>query len=129
MESQDRKGYKPFTSMEAEKQVLPEIVFDAFGPGGLEVDEGSRYVSISDEEKVTADRVRVGHRTRCVQVRDLVCVWETKSVTGRTRKIRAASAREFFDWSGLLRNNSAKTFKEDRPTEFINRFFSKNHQG
>ena len=33
-------------------------------PVRLEVEEGSRHVSISDKEKVTADRVRVGHRTR-----------------------------------------------------------------
>ena len=70
------------------------------------MDEGSRHDSISDEEKMTADRVRVGHRSRRVQVRDLVCVLETKSVTGRTLQIRAASVREFFDWSDLLGNDS-----------------------
>ena len=106
MESKDRKGQNPFTSMEGEQQVPPEIVFGAFGAGGLEVDEGSRYVSSSAEEKVIAVRVRVGHRTERVPVRDLVRVLETKSVTGRTPEIRAV--REFFDWSCLLRNNSVK---------------------
>ena len=106
--------------MEAEQQVPPEIVFGAFGAGGLEVDEGSRYVSSSDEVKVIADRVRVGHRTGRVQVRDLVRVLETKSVTGRTPEIRAV--REFFDWSVLFRNNSVKTLEEDRPAEFISTF-------
>ena len=86
-------------------------------PRELEVDEDSRYVSSSGEQKVIAVRVRVGHRTERVQVRDLVRVLETKSETGRTPEIRAV--REFFDWSGLLRNNSVKTLEEDRPAEFI----------
>ena len=80
----------------------PQIVFGAFGPGALEEDEGDRYVSSSDKEKVTADRVRVAHR----QVRDLVYVLGTKSVTRKTLEVLAASLHEFFDWSGLLRNSS-----------------------
>ena len=87
-----------------------------------EVDEGSRDVSSSDEEKVTADRVRVGHRNGRVQVRESVCVFETKSVTGRTPEVRATSVRQFFVWSGSSRNNSVKTLEVDRPTECINPF-------
>ena len=36
-------------------------------------------------------------------------------MTGRTLEIRAASVREFFDWSGLLGNNSAQPWS--RPHE------------
>ena len=65
MESKDRKKYNPHTSMEADKQVPPQVVFDAFGPGGVEVDEGSRQVSISDKKKVTAVcGVACGRRSR-----------------------------------------------------------------
>ena len=84
------------------------------------MDEDSRYVSSSGEQKVIAVHVRLGHRTERVQVRDFVFVLETKPVTGRTPETRAV--REFFDWSGLLRNNSVKTLEEDRPAEFISRF-------
>ena len=78
------------------------------------MDEGSRSVSSSDEEKVIADRVRVGHRTERVQLRDLVCVLETKSVTGKTLEVHAASVHKFFDWSGFLRSSTVKTLEEDR---------------
>ena len=67
MESKDRKKYNPFTLMEAETQVPPQGAFDAFCPGGLESDEGGRYVSNSDEEKVMADRGRVGKQTGRVE--------------------------------------------------------------
>ena len=93
------------------------------------MDEGSRHVSISDEEKATADRVRVGHRTGRVQVRDLVCVLEIKYVTGSTLEVRAASVREFFVWSGLSGNNSVQALEVDGPTEFINPFFPKEPPG
>ena len=85
-----------------------------------EVDEG-RDVSSSDKEKVT-DRVRVGHRNGRLQARELVCVFETKSETGRTLEVRGTSVREFFVWSGSSRNNSVKTLEVDRPTECINPF-------
>ena len=124
MESEDRKEHNPFTLMEDEKQVPPQVVFDASVRGG----RGQQPVSSSDEGKVTADRVRVAHRTGRVQVRDLLCVVETKSVTGRTPEIRATSVREFFVWSCLSRNNSATTLEVDRPTESINPFSSKNHR-
>ena len=96
MDSKDRKKYNPFMSMEAEKQVPPQVVLDAFGPGGLEVEEG-RHVSISDEKKVTAD-----HGTGRIQERDLVCVLGTKSETGRTLETRARLER-------LVGNNSVQT--------------------
>ena len=63
-----------FTCKDYEKQVPQQIVFDAFGPGGLAVDEGGRYVSSNDKGKVTADRARHVHRLGRAQVRDLVCL-------------------------------------------------------
>ena len=117
------------TSMESEKQVPPQVVLHTSGPGKLEVAEGSRHVSISDEEKATADRVRVGHRTGRVQIRYLVCVLETKSVTGSTLEVRAASVREFFVWSGLSGNNSVQTLEVDRPRSSSTPFFPQNHRG
>ena len=69
---------------------------------------------------MTADRVRVGYRTGRVQVQDLVCVLETKSVTGKS--LEMASVRELVGWSGLLGNNSAQTLEVDSP------FSSSNHK-
>ena len=67
---------------------------------------------------MTADRVRV---------RDLVCALETWSVTRETPEVHAASVHEFFDWSGLLRNSNVKALEVDKPAEFKNPLFSKNH--
>ena len=107
MDSKDRNKNNLFMSMEAEKQVPTQVVVDAFGPEGLEVEEGSRHVSISDEEKVTADRsCRSRNQTRSrtrfgVRLGDEVC---------NALEVHAASVHEFFDWSGLVRNSNVKAF-------------------
>ena len=61
---------------ESQKQVPPQLVL---GARGLEVDEGGRYVSSSDKEKVITDRARVVHRRGRAEERVLVCALETRS--------------------------------------------------
>ena len=119
MKSKDSNRSNFFTLKDYEKQISLQIVFDAFGLGGLEVDGGGRNVSSSDREKVTADRARVVHRLGRAQTRDVVYALETKAVTRKTLEDHAASVREFFDWSVWLSNSIVKAFEVDRHTEFI----------